>query len=114
MDSRCGRLLDRILKNFKLDKYFITAGKSILYLVNLQNLVAKYCTIRKIWSCEVGEFCILLYYAWKTNTPGYYFAACSIKVYKIYQFRKTIFSLFHDILQPDFANLLNKGCSFKL
>ena len=40
--------LDGVLKNFKLDKYFITAGKSILYLVNLQSLVAKYCKIRKI------------------------------------------------------------------
>ena len=41
-------LLDRILKKFELDKYFITAWKSILYLVNLQSLVAKYCEIRKI------------------------------------------------------------------
>ena len=41
-------LLDRILKKFELDKYFITAGKSILYLVNLQSLVAKYRKTRKI------------------------------------------------------------------
>ena len=41
-------LLDGVLKKFKLDKYFITAGKSILYLVNFQSLVAKYCKIRKI------------------------------------------------------------------
>ena len=48
--------------------------------------------------------------------PGgiYEFAACSTKVYKIYQLRKTIFSLPYNILQPNFGNLLNKGCSFKL
>ena len=41
-------LLDEIFKNFKLGNYFTTAWKSIIYLVKLQSLVAKYCKIRKI------------------------------------------------------------------
>ena len=39
--------LDEIFKNFELGKYFITAWNSVLYLVKLQSLFAKYCKIRK-------------------------------------------------------------------
>ena len=41
-------LSDKIFKNFQVGKYFTIARKSILYLVKLQSLVAKYCKIKKI------------------------------------------------------------------
>ena len=34
-------LFDKVFKNLELRKYFITAWKSILYLVKLQSLVAQ-------------------------------------------------------------------------
>ncbi len=58
-----------IKQTFELGKFISTAGKSILNLIKLRSLVAKY---RKMWkirkSCEVCEFCILLNYARKSVT----------------------------------------------
>ncbi len=57
-----------IRQTFKLGKFISTAGKSIINLVKLGRLVAKYRKMWKIQSCEVCEFCILLYYARKSVT----------------------------------------------
>ena len=51
-----------IRQTFELGKFITiiisTAGKSILHLVKLRSLVAKYSKMWKIQSCEVCEFCI--------------------------------------------------------
>ena len=57
-----------IRQTFELGKFISTAGKSIINLVKLCSLVVKCCKMRKIQSCEVCEFCILLYYARKSVT----------------------------------------------
>ena len=60
--------IDKILKNIELVKFITTALKSVLNLVKLQSLVAKYCKMQKIQAYKVCKFCILLYYARKTDT----------------------------------------------
>ncbi len=79
-----------IRQTSELGKFISTAGKSIINLVKLcGRLVEKYRKMWKIQSCEVCDFCILLYYARK----------------RVITFRK--FSTFYDILQPNFTILLN-------
>ena len=56
-----------IRQTFELGKFISTAGKSI-NLVKLWRLVEKYRKMWKIQSCEVCEFCILLYYVRKSVT----------------------------------------------
>ncbi len=57
-----------ITQTFESGKFISTAGKSILNLVKLRSLVAKYRKLWKIQSCEVCEFCMFLYYARKSVT----------------------------------------------
>ncbi len=57
-----------IRQTFELGKFISTAGKSIINLVKLCSLVEKYRKMWKIQSCEVCEFCMLLYYARKSVT----------------------------------------------
>ena len=47
-------------------------------------------------------------------STDYHFSARNTNIYKICQLRKAIFSTFYNISQPNFAILLNIGCSFKL
>ncbi len=51
-----------ITQTSELGKFISTAGKSIINLVKLLSLVAKYRKMWNIQSCEVCEFCMLLYY----------------------------------------------------
>ena len=58
-----------IRQTFELGKFISTAGKSIINLVKLGSLVEKDRKMWKIQSCEVYEFCMLLYnYARKSVT----------------------------------------------
>ena len=51
-------LCNWILILAKRTNFFRTARKSILKLVKLSSLVAKYCKIRKMQACKVCTFCI--------------------------------------------------------
>ena len=55
-------IIDKIFKNIEIVKSITTALKSILILVKLQSLVAKYCKMQKLQACKIRQFCILLYY----------------------------------------------------
>ncbi len=57
-----------IRQSSELGKFISTAGKTIINLVKLRSLVEKYRKMWKIQSCEVCDFCILLYYARKSVT----------------------------------------------
>ena len=57
-----------IKQTSELGKFISTAGKSIINLVKLLGLVEKYRKMWKIQSCEVREFCIILYYTRKSVT----------------------------------------------
>ena len=107
-----------IRQTFKFENNFSTVGKSFLNLVKLRSLVAKYCTMLKIWSCKACEFSILLYYAGKSVTTfphrGNAFPFLNTKVYKIRKLYRTIFSTLYNILQPNFTISLNLGRSFPL
>ncbi len=48
-----------IRQTFELRKFISTARKSVLNLVKLGSLVAKYRKVWKIQSCEICEFCML-------------------------------------------------------
>ena len=61
-------IIDKIFKNVEIVKFITTALKSVLKLVKLQSLVAKCCKMQKIQVCKIRKFCILLYYARKTDT----------------------------------------------
>ncbi len=68
--NKMDELMDHspIRQTSELGKFISTAGKSIINLVKLGSLFEKYRKMWKIQSCEVCEFCILLYYARKTVT----------------------------------------------
>ena len=55
-------------ENIRIVKFITTALKSVLNLVKLQSLVAKYCKMQKLQACKIRKFCILLYYGRKTDT----------------------------------------------
>ena len=59
---------DKIFENIEIVKFITTALKRILKLVKSQSLVAKCCKMQKIQACKICKFCILLYYARKTDT----------------------------------------------
>ncbi len=77
-----------IRQTFELGKFVGTAGKSIINLVKLGSLVAKYRKMWKIQSCEVCEFCILLYYARKNLTTFTKCGDCLIYLYTIVQSKR--------------------------
>ena len=85
-------------QTFQLEKSTSTAWKSrLLNLLKLWSLVTKYYKMWKIYnSCEVCEFCILLYYTRKNDTTTYvdmlyHFSACNTKVYKICKIHRGIY-----------------------
>ena len=61
-------IIEKIFENIRIVKFITTALKSVLKLVKLQSLVAKYCKMQKLQACKIRQFCILLYYARKTDT----------------------------------------------
>ena len=61
-------IIDKIFENIIIVKFITTALKRVLNLVKLQSLVAKYCKMQKLQACKIRQFCILLYYARKTDT----------------------------------------------
>ena len=61
-------IMDKIFENIRIVKFITTALKSVLNLVKLQCLVAKYCKMQKLQACKIREFCILLYHVGKTDT----------------------------------------------
>ena len=101
-------IIDKIFENIEIVKFITTALKSVLKLVKLQSLVAKCCKMQKIQACKICKFCILMYYARKTDIT------IEKTVYKICKLYRVIFFTFYNISQPNFAILLNLGCSLML
>ena len=107
-----------IRQTFIFENNFSKVEKSVVNLVKLSSLVAKYCKMSKKYSpvkfANFVYFCI---------TNGKALSLCGnlvtlfpayAKVYKILKLYITIFWTFYNILQPNFTISLNLGSSFQL
>ena len=97
----------------KKAKSSTTARKSILELVKLPSLVAKWCKIRKIYAWEVCKFCIFLYYARRSLTTSGHFVVRLLRNTKIYKNLQTLQAYISRILQH-FATKLGDFTNFKM
>ena len=52
-------IIDKIFENIRIVNFITTALKSVLNLVKLQSLVAKYGKMQKLQACKIRKFCIL-------------------------------------------------------
>ena len=93
------------------NKIYHNSSKEHLKICKIAKFGWKCYKIRKIWHRKVYEFSIILYYAQKKLVT---FSVRDTNIYKFDKLREAIFSVFHNICQPNFAILLILRCSFKL
>ena len=110
-------ITDKIFKNIEIVKSITTALKSILNLVKLQSLVRNIVKCKNYRPAKFANFvyfCITHGKLIPLSRKRYQFSPRNTKVYKICKFYRVIFFTFYNISQPNFAILLNLGCSLML